>query len=61
MDNSAVRPVKVILVDDNKRIRSLVREVLQLESNIEVCDEASSLKDISLLIEKWQPHILVID
>lgn len=54
-------PIKVILIDDNQRIRSLVREVLQSEEDIKVCDEAASLKVVGPLISQWQPDILVVD
>lgn len=61
MEKNASDPIRVILIDDNKHIRILARIVLKSEEDIEVCDEAESLRDVGRLLSQWQPDVFVID
>ncbi len=53
--------IKTIIIDDNSRIRYLVREILECEKDIQVCDEAASLEEAKKNFSKWQPDVIILD
>jgi two-component system uhpT operon response regulator UhpA len=54
-------PIKVIIIDDNKAIRALIREILEFEDGIEICDEAENLTRAREVLSQWQPDIAILD
>lgn len=53
--------IKTIIVDDNKRIRQLIKEILEIEDDIEVCGEAASLEEAKKLLLEYKPDIAIFD
>lgn len=53
--------IRIVLVDDNARIRLRVRRVLEMESDIEVVAEAASGDEALSLTKVHQPDVVVMD
>ena len=53
--------IKVALIDDNKEIRYIVKEVLEMEEDIELCAEAETLDKARALLSQTRPDVAVVD
>ena len=53
--------VKVLLVDDNKRIVNLLREALTKEDDIEVVGTASDGEEALKMIHLLKPDVVLLD
>ena len=53
--------IKVLVVDDNKRIVNLLREALTKESDMEVVATASDGEEALKMIEMYKPDIMLLD
>jgi DNA-binding NarL/FixJ family response regulator len=56
-----IKPIRTIIVDDHPHARLAIRELLALESSIEVIDEATSGVEAIELALKYQPDLMIID
>jgi DNA-binding NarL/FixJ family response regulator len=56
-----IKPIRTIIVDDHPHARLAIRELLTLESSIEVVDEATSGVEAIELALKHQPDLMIID
>ena len=54
-------PIKVVLIDDNKEIRFIVREVLEMEDDIKLCGEAETLEKAKALLADLKPDVAIVD
>jgi DNA-binding NarL/FixJ family response regulator len=59
--SEAKMKTKVMLVDDHKMIRSLLRGLLDLEPGIQVVAEARDGQEGLQLAEKQQPDVIITD
>ena len=53
--------IKIVIIEDNARIRFLIREILDGENDIEICDEAENLEKARQIIEDVRPDIVLLD
>jgi DNA-binding NarL/FixJ family response regulator len=53
--------IRVIIIDDNKGIRSLIREILEYEEDLEICGEAENLAQAREIISEQKPDIAILD
>jgi DNA-binding NarL/FixJ family response regulator len=53
--------IRVLLADDHPVVRTGIRSLLQLASDIEIVDEAKSGVEALTLVEQWQPDVLLLD
>jgi two-component system response regulator DevR len=53
--------MNVLLVEHSGLVRDRVRKMLATMKNLEVVGEASSLEDARSAIQKFHPHILLLD
>jgi len=54
-------PIRVMVVDDHPDVRRVLRGVLETAGGIEVCGEAGSVAESSLVINRTEPDIAIID
>lgn len=54
-------PIKIIIADDHKMIREGIRQLLELEGDIKVIDEASDGKECMKIISENVPDVLLLD
>lgn len=54
-------PIKVLIVDDSKTIRTLLSKIFAKSSDIEVVAMAEKPSEVEELIEKHQPDVLTLD
>jgi DNA-binding NarL/FixJ family response regulator len=54
-------PIRVILADDHKLVRSGIRAILEQAGDIEVIAEAEDGEQAKALIQKHQPDVAVLD
>lgn len=52
---------RVLLVDDNPVVRSLVRQLFDLESDFEISGEAENGRDAVEKAEKLKPDLIILD
>ena len=57
----AVRPVRVLIVDDTRTIRMLIRTLLARDPRVEVVGEAGDPYEARALIKELQPDVLTLD
>src|SRR3984885_9097491 len=53
--------IKVFLVDDHPLVREWLTQLIQRESDMEVCGEAEDVPDAVTKIEQCQPDIVIAD
>jgi DNA-binding NarL/FixJ family response regulator len=54
-------PVKVLIADDREILRQVIREVLDLDSDITVVGEAEDFPQTVALIRELNPNVIVLD
>src|SRR5712691_1464427 len=54
-------PIKVVVADDHTLFREGIRRILSLEKDILVVGEASRGDEISKVVERTKPDILLLD
>ena len=54
-------PIRVMLVDDDDRYRETLRQILALDTDIIVVDEAASGEDIVERVTLSSPHVVAMD
>ncbi len=52
---------KIVIADDNAKLRSSIRKFLERSPNITVAGEASNGQEALALVERLKPDILVLD
>jgi two-component system chemotaxis response regulator CheB len=57
----AAKSVRVLIVDDSKTIRNLLRQVLSSDPAIEVVGEAERPSQVEEMIEKLKPTVITLD
>jgi DNA-binding NarL/FixJ family response regulator len=58
---STKRPARVLLVDDYAPIRRCLAELIDVESDLEVCGEAESPAEALELLQATRPDVALID
>lgn len=53
--------IRVLLAEDHTMVRKGLRSILEKETNIEVVGEANDGYEVLKLVEKVQPHVIVMD
>ena len=53
--------IRVVLVDDHRVVRQGLRTFLESFADLQVVGEASSSEEALQHIERWQPHVVVMD
>ncbi len=61
MANKLARPIRVLIVDDSRTIRSLIRLGLERDTRVEVIGEASDAYEARELIKTLNPDVLTLD
>ena len=56
-----VRPIRVLIVDDTRTIRMLIRSLLERDNRVEVVGEASDPYEARDLIKSLRPDVLTLD
>ena len=56
-----LKPITVVIIDDNKEIRSLMRAVLEEEKDINLCAEASNLEQAKDVLHIIRPDTALLD
>jgi DNA-binding NarL/FixJ family response regulator len=52
---------KVLLVDDHPLVREWLADLINLESDLEVCGQAGSVREAMRLVERTLPAIAIVD
>jgi DNA-binding NarL/FixJ family response regulator len=52
---------RLLIVDDHPLVRSGIRSIIQLEPDLEICGEAESQEQALELVEREQPHLVLVD
>jgi chemotaxis response regulator CheB len=52
---------RVLLVDDNSVVRSLVRQLFELEPDFEISGEAENGRDALEKAENLKPDVIILD
>jgi len=55
------RRIRVLIVDDRSRSRDGLRALLSTWPQVEVIGEAQDGREAVLLVEQWQPHVVLMD
>jgi DNA-binding NarL/FixJ family response regulator len=53
--------ITVLLADDNRVVRSVFREILELEDDLEVVGEAKNGRQAVALVKKLRPALVLMD
>ncbi len=61
MDTIDLRPVRVMLVDDDTLVREAVAKLLQSERRIELVSEASDGREAVSLVNQAEPDVILMD
>lgn len=56
-----MEPIKIVVIEDNRRFRDIIREVIEFEGDIEICDEAENLEQARAILTKCSPDIALLD
>jgi DNA-binding NarL/FixJ family response regulator len=54
-------PKRILLVDDNRVVRSFLRRLLELQSDFEIAGEAENGRDALEKAEKLKPNLIILD
>jgi DNA-binding NarL/FixJ family response regulator len=63
-DSAVVPPeetVNILLVDDQRLMREGLRTLLELHSDLRVIGEAGDGIEAEALVERWRPHVVLMD
>ncbi len=61
MDESGSKPIRVLLVDDQRLMREGLRTLLELEQGLEVAGEAENGQAALQLVESLRPDVVLMD
>jgi DNA-binding NarL/FixJ family response regulator len=53
--------ISVLIADDHSIVREGVRRLIEAESDIDLCGEASDGRELLEQVEKHRPHVVIID
>lgn len=56
-----MKNIKVLLADDNERMRESIRRLLELDKSIDIVAEAATGKEVLQQIEVMEPEVVVMD
>jgi len=56
-----MKRITVLLADDNRVLRSLIRGILELEGDLEVVGEAENGHQAVAMVEKFRPDLVLMD
>ncbi len=56
-----MKNIKVLLADDNERMRDSIRKLMELDKAIDIVAEAATGKEVLQQIEAMEPEIVVMD
>ena len=54
-------PCKILIVDDNRYVRTYVRAAIELRPDWVVCGEAESGEAAITMVETLAPHLVILD
>ena len=60
-DNKGLKDVKVLLVDDDRSIRNLLRIALSVEEGIGEVREATDGSDALRVLDEFKPDVILLD
>jgi DNA-binding NarL/FixJ family response regulator len=60
-ENDVVRPIRIFLLDDHEVVRRGVRDLLEVEDDLEVVGEAGTAGEALVLIPSLRPDVAVLD
>jgi DNA-binding NarL/FixJ family response regulator len=52
---------RILIVDDHPLVRSGLRNLLELQSDLDVCGEAADVEDALAAVAATQPHLALVD
>ena len=61
VENDLQEKVKVLIVDDSKTMRSILKKMLIQDDKIEVCAMASKPSEVESLIKEHKPDVITLD
>jgi DNA-binding NarL/FixJ family response regulator len=61
LDNAKGKSIRILIVDDHAVVRRGVRTVLESESDLEVCAEATNGLEAIDCVRKHKPHFVILD
>lgn len=56
-----MEPIKVVVIEDNRKFREIIHETIGLERDMEICDEAENLKQAKEILAKRPAHVALLD
>jgi DNA-binding NarL/FixJ family response regulator len=59
--NDSTKPIRVLLADDHILVRAGIRALLEKAPDVQVCGEANDGREIVELVEKQEPHVILMD
>jgi NarL family two-component system response regulator LiaR len=59
--SAAMRTLRIVLADDHKLVREAIRAAVALDGGIEVVGEAASGEQVSPLVLRTRPDVLILD
>lgn len=54
-------PIRIVLADDHRLVRTAIRRLLEDEEDLEVVDEASSVRELRATMERSDCDLLILD
>ena len=60
-DSSANRPWRVLLVDDNAAVRTVLKRLLEEHADLQVVGEACDGEEAVMLAERYRPDVTLMD
>ncbi|MGO8678555.1 MAG: response regulator [Limisphaerales bacterium] len=59
--NDSTKLIRVLLADDHILVRAGIRALLEKAPDVQVCGEANDGREIVELVEKQEPHVVLMD
>lgn len=56
-----MRATRILIVDDNSRVRTALRLCIQMNPSWEVCGEAANGKDAVEMVQQLDPDVVLLD
>jgi len=56
-----MKPITILLADDNADVRRDIRELLELEADLKVVGEAGNGREAVALVKKLRPALVLMD
>lgn len=60
-DRSLSPPAKILIVEDHELVRVGLQQLIELQPDLQICGQASGVKEAQQLIQQTSPHIVIVD